>query len=305
MVSMDADDQLRLAIDAAVAAGAMAGYGNVRPEVLQHTNNVVVWLAPHPVVAKVGVWSYSRDRLQRESELCAELAAVGAPVAVPLRDSGLRSEHGLRRGAGRFGEAHAPVSLWRQLDLRGEPPTATGTAALLHRVHQDLARVAPHLHEPLPSFLSDVVRARDAAVSGEWLGTLDPDDLSMLQTAFDRWVALLTGIPDERHQPLHGEPHAGNVLSTSHGLVMIDFESACVGPVEWDLANVTPEVTEAYVDLAASAGDPPIDRRRLAVMRALNSARVATWCWASTHESMREHGVVHLAAVRAAVEGGL
>src|SRR5262249_13631589 len=35
---------------------------------------------------------------------------------------------------------------------------------------------------------------------------------------------------------LHGDPHWSNFLAGPGGCVMIDFESVCRGPVEWDLS---------------------------------------------------------------------
>jgi Ser/Thr protein kinase RdoA (MazF antagonist) len=35
---------------------------------------------------------------------------------------------------------------------------------------------------------------------------------------------------------VHGEPHPDNVLSTTTGLLFIDLETCCRGPVEFDLA---------------------------------------------------------------------
>src|ERR671933_1008545 len=35
---------------------------------------------------------------------------------------------------------------------------------------------------------------------------------------------------------LHGEPHPGNVLRTKNGLLFIDLETCCRGPVEFDIA---------------------------------------------------------------------
>ena len=39
-------------------------------------------------------------------------------------------------------------------------------------------------------------------------------------------------------QLLHGEPHPGNLLSTQDGLLFIDFETCCRGPIEFDVAHV-------------------------------------------------------------------
>jgi hypothetical protein len=35
---------------------------------------------------------------------------------------------------------------------------------------------------------------------------------------------------------LDGSPRAGNRLPSADGPVLLDFETACVGPIEWDLA---------------------------------------------------------------------
>jgi thiamine kinase-like enzyme len=39
----------------------------------------------------------------------------------------------------------------------------------------------------------------------------------------------------------HGEPHPGNVLTTKNGLVFIDLETRCRGPIEFDLAHAPEE----------------------------------------------------------------
>jgi thiamine kinase-like enzyme len=39
-------------------------------------------------------------------------------------------------------------------------------------------------------------------------------------------------------QPLHGDAHPGNLIATHDGLMWIDFEDVCRGPLEWDLASM-------------------------------------------------------------------
>ena len=73
-------------------------------------------------------------------------------------------------------------------------------------------------------------------------------------------------------QLLHGEPHPGNVLNTQNGLVFIDLETCCRGPVEFDLAHVPEEVSEHY-----SGADQELVRR----CRQLVLAMVAAWRWDS------------------------
>jgi Ser/Thr protein kinase RdoA (MazF antagonist) len=71
--------------------------------------------------------------------------------------------------------------------------------------------------------------------------------------------------------PLHGEPHDGNVIWTSGGPLLIDFEASCTGPLEWDLAYLPDEARGAFPD----RDDALIER-----LRAVVSYCVAAWCWA-------------------------
>ena len=69
---------------------------------------------------------------------------------------------------------------------------------------------------------------------------------------------------------LHGEPHPGNLLSTPDGLLFIDFETCCRGPIEFDVAHVPEEVSARY---------PDVDQVLLAECRRLVLAMVAAWRW--------------------------
>lgn len=71
-------------------------------------------------------------------------------------------------------------------------------------------------------------------------------------------------------QLLHGEPHPGNLLVTGQGLLLIDWETCCRGPVEIDLAHAPEGVGERY---------PGVDRDLLSQCRALVLAMVTTWRW--------------------------
>ncbi len=71
-------------------------------------------------------------------------------------------------------------------------------------------------------------------------------------------------------QLLHGEPHPGNVLNTTSGLLFIDLETCCGGPVEFDAAHLPSEVTDHYLEL---------DQDLLNECRRLVLAMVAVWRW--------------------------
>jgi hypothetical protein len=71
-------------------------------------------------------------------------------------------------------------------------------------------------------------------------------------------------------QLLHGEPNRGNVLTAKNGLLFIDLETRCRGPVEFDLAHAPEEVSEHY---------PGVNQDLLRECRILVLAMIATWRW--------------------------
>lgn len=144
----------------------------------------------------------------------------------------------------------------------------------------------------LPSYLDGIALARRALGDDEEMHWLDGSDRATLRQAFDAWEGELRSLEVDT-MVLHGEPHLGNVLQTADGLLLIDFESACVGPMEWDLASTV----EGVVDCIAS-----VDPTLLRLCRNMNSARVATWAWAGADQpAMRLHAEHHLGLVRAAL----
>ncbi|MDQ2744777.1 MAG: phosphotransferase [Chloroflexota bacterium] len=96
--------------------------------------------------------------------------------------------------------------------------------------------------------------------------------------------------PDIR--PLHGEPHGANLLLSSHGPRWIDFESACLGPQEWDLTVLPDEVADRYFK--------DVDWDLLRVLRQMRSLCVAVWCWLDPDRApiLREAGTYHPSMLR-------
>lgn len=69
-------------------------------------------------------------------------------------------------------------------------------------------------------------------------------------------------------QPLHGEPHPGNLLRVEDGLRFIDLETCCRGPIEFDLAHTPADVGSRY---------DGADQELLRDCRWLVLAMVAAW----------------------------
>lgn len=69
-----------------------------------------------------------------------------------------------------------------------------------------------------------------------------------LMSAYDVWAARVASRPD-RMVATHGEPHAGNVLVTAQGPMLIDWETVLLAPPErdlWTLAAERPALLHEY-----------------------------------------------------------
>jgi hypothetical protein len=261
---------------AAVEVFEELGHRSDAPEVIQETHNTVVWLRPHPVIAKVATRRDDAVDLVREHRVVSALDRLGAGVAPPA--------------PGVAPIRHSPsgyvVTFWRRLD---HDPHADAPAALVGDSLADLHVALSRCEVELPSFRAGLQRARRALSNDGLMRALDAPDRAFLRSAFDSLMAEL----DRRHfatQNLHGEPHDGNRLLTPDGLRWIDFEAACRGPLEWDLAFISDDACAAFAHA---------DLELLALLRTLNRARVATWCWLRAQfPEMRWHGQHHLRVVR-------
>ena len=135
-------------------------------------------------------------------------------------------------------------------------------AAALRALHRALADYAG----PLPALEERHARAH-AAVSGD-LRELAPDRREFLRDAFERLRQRAHGASA---YVLHGGPHSGNLLPTRDGLLWIDLDTVCRGPLEWDVAHLHEEAAAVF---------PEVDADLLATMKLLVSAEVAIWCFA-------------------------
>lgn len=268
-------------IAAVRAALEVAGEVGLRPDdavVLQETNNTVVWLRPEPVIAKVATRPDAKSDVRLEHAIGTELAALRADAAAPLP--------GVAPVV--HAETSCVVTFWERLDRAVRAMVAPDELVQsLNELHLALAKT----HTPLPSFRTALTRARAALDGDSFMAALAPEDRLFLRRVFDDRLAQLDDSSFDEHR-LHGEPHDGNRVVTTEGLRWIDFESCCLGPLEWDLAFLPPELDRRF---------PQVDAELLQLLRQLNSARVATWCSAQARfPEMRRHGEMHLALLRAA-----
>jgi aminoglycoside phosphotransferase len=249
------------ALAAASAVAAEHGVPCGEAAVISAGSNVLVRLRPSPVVARVmsGTVALHDDPerwLAREVSLLGFLAPSGLAVAPsPLIDPGpyerdglwmtlcdfleLREEAGLPDDAERLGRALRDL----HDELAGFPGELPGFVDLQHDIERLLRQLRP-----------------SADLAAEQIESLRGRLLDLRETVFGApWPA----------QALHGDASLSNLLwRTSGHAVWNDFEDACRGPVQWDLAGFVISLEWRGADSAFVArvldAYGGVDRRELA-----------------------------------------
>jgi thiamine kinase-like enzyme len=162
-------------------------------------------------------------------------------------------------------------------------------ANALERLHAGMRK----LDGATPHFTDRVESAQQLVASRDHTPALADADRELLSKTLRR---LRRAIEERRpaEQLLHGEPHPGNVLNTRNGLLFIDLETCCRGPVEFDLAHAPEEVSEHY---------PGVDQDLLRDCRILVLAMITTWRWDRDDQlpNGRQLGTEWLGQIRAAL----
>lgn len=223
------EERSRRAVAAVVALAREHGLRVEEPAVLNDLFSLMVHLRPAPVVARVAtrmpkLRTPIEDWLEREIAVTTYLSEQGAPVVAPSQE--------LPPGPHEY-DGFA-LSFWTYVrpDL-GQTPTADDCSAMLVDLHAALRSYPGEL-----PMLGDNDIARGLEVLDRAGDILSRADVDKLHATAER-LGPLWEAPSSDVQPLHGDAHPGNLIATREGgLVWIDFEDVCRGPVEWDLATI-------------------------------------------------------------------
>ena len=274
-----AEERRSRALEAAVDVAGTLGVVVEGSTILADSNNTIVWLAPAPVVAKVGT-SHLRDAelesLTRELAVATHLSRLGAPVVAPAAN--------LPAGPHRWRDLM--LTLWQYVEPISEVVLEPAEAAsVLSAVHDALAAFPGSL-PPFDLELGDARRLLLPVRSP----ILPDSDRRFLLSIIDELEESLAGRVTAA-RPLHGSPHTGNRLRTTEGLLLLDFETACLGPLEWDLAALDDAAVHLFVD---------VDLELVALLRRMRSACVAAKCWVAPDRAteVREAARIHLRLLR-------
>ena len=222
--------------------------------VLQDSNRLALRLLPCDVLARV---AYVEHQVaQFEIELAQRLAGSGSPVAAlePRVEPRVYERDGFA------------VTLWTYYEPASpQEVSPAGYASALERLHAGMRK----LDVPAPHFTDRVEWAQQLVASRDCTPALADADRELLGGTL-RGLRRVIGGRGAAEQLLHGEPHPGNVLATKSGLLFIDLETCCRGPVEFDLAHAPEEVSEQY---------PGVNQDLLRECRILVLAMITTWRW--------------------------
>jgi hypothetical protein len=284
---------------AAVAIAAEQGLPANDPRVLSERGNLIVHLAPAPVVARVATltaWTRSDPAswLAREVSVAGHVARQGGPAVAPttLADPGPHWSNGLA------------VSLWdyvapSALPLSVQRPGPSAVGEVLARLHLAAAAFGGELPYMAP------VRAQiaDGLAALERDQVLDAAVLAVLRDRHAEVLAELAAAAAGAAIVLHGDAHAGNLLHSpaarpapgrpgagrpGAGWLWTDLEETCRGPREFDLAvmagSLGPDSGAALAAYAAVTGTAPPGPEDLAPFGRARELEGTVWALGMAHQ---------------------
>jgi hypothetical protein len=245
--------------------------------VLQDSNRLTLRLLPCDTVARVAPAEH--QVAQFEIEIARRLAGSVSPVAAlePRVEPRVYERDGFA------------ITLWTYYEPASPHEVSpAGYASALERLHAGMRE----LDVPAPHFTDRVEQAQQLVASRDCTPALAEADRELLGGTLRGLRRVIVG-RGAAEQLLHGEPHPGNVLTTKSGLLFIDLETCCRGPVEFDLAHAPEGVSGHY---------PGVSQGLLRECRILVLAMVTTWRWERGDRlpNGRELGTQWLSQIRAA-----
>ncbi|MFH8900605.1 phosphotransferase enzyme family protein [Streptomyces coeruleorubidus] len=267
------------AVAAAMSIASSLGLTADDAMVLHDSNKLTLRLLPCDVLARVAPVA---DQVARfEVELAQRLAESGCPVAAldPRVEPRVHERDGF------------VVTLWTYYEpVPSREVSPADYAHALELLHAGMRK----LDVPTPHFTDRVEQAQQLVANHDRTPALADVDRELLGDTLGS-LRRVIGERGGAEQLLHGEPHPGNVLTTGNGLLFVDLETCCRGPVEFDLAHAPEEVSEHY---------PGVDQDVLRECWLLVLAMITTWRWdrGDQFPNGRRLGTEWLGRIRAAVD---
>ena len=247
--------QVQAAVEAAKSVASALGLRAEDALLLHNSNRIAVRFLPCDVLARVGPARTHGADFGFELEVSRRLAASGAPCGEPDPRVAPRTYE-------RDGFA---ITFWTYYEPVSPETSPPDFAQALHRLHAGLRKMTL----PTPHFTDRVEEAQSLVGDPVLTPELRATDRELLANAL-RTLRTAVVQRGSKEQLLHGEPHPGNLLNTRDGPLFIDLQTACRGPVEFDVAHAPDAVVAHY---------PNLDTELVDQCRLLKLAMVAAWRW--------------------------
>ena len=159
----------------------------------------------------------------RETAVAQHLTRHGAPV-IPLHPDLPPGPHE---------HLGFPMNFWVYVQRVPASPAPQAIGRTLRQCHDILAG----FEHPLPflGILSETLDILDVRRLRPGGSDFPAPVHAMLRDRIASSQAALRQFPA---RPLHGDAHLGNLMHTTRGLLLTDWEDTFTGPVEWDVASL-------------------------------------------------------------------
>jgi len=268
----------RCAVRAAMSTTTALGLRADDAVVVHDSNRIAVRLMPCDTLARVAPMRH-RAGAEFEVTVARALAQPGSPIA--SLDARVEPRVHARDGFA--------LTFWTYYPPLAPAISPPEYAEALRRMHAGMRGPAV----PAPHFSDRVAQAQALLVDPGQTPELPKADRELLGNALTQLTSAVGG-RGAAEQLLHGEPHPGNLMRTKDGVLVVDLETCCRGPVEFDVAHAPEEVANNY---------PGLDPDLLRACRLLVLAMITTWRWDRDDElpNGRALGIEWLGQLRAAL----
>ncbi|MGH2443033.1 MAG: phosphotransferase family protein [Chloroflexota bacterium] len=248
--------------------------------VLHDSNRLAVRLLPCDVLARIAPVPHQTGAAF-EVEVARLLAETDSPIAAlePRVEPRVYVRDGFA------------VTLWTYYESVPPRDIAPSEYALaLERLHAGMRQI----NVTAPHFTDRVEEAQWLVGAPAHTPELAAADRKLLSELLRR-LRCAIGDRGAEEQLLHGEPHPDNLLRTKEGLLFVDLETCCRGPVEFDIAHAPEDVGVHY---------PKANQDLLRECCLLMLAMVATWRWDRDDQfpNGRQEGTDLLSQIRTALD---
>jgi hypothetical protein len=201
------------------------GLTDITPSELSEGGNLIIHLAPYPIVARIATVLSEADEgfaykiLDRELRVARYLHSKDVPVLLPTS----------LVEAGPHNVAGAWLTLWTYVSPTAlQPPSSSEAVNLINK----LSMAMKDFEDEVPML-------------GVWERTCqsaqrlrqNPDErIQALLQMFQNLDEQMRVEPDLL-RPSHGDAHAGNLIPSPEGWIWMDFEDVSLMPAYWDLAS--------------------------------------------------------------------